>query len=636
MIIMKLVQTLVNGILEGSVYAIIALGFSLVYRMTGVINLSQGAFSIFGALLMFTLNQTLGWPPLLSGLAAVLGTLGLGIILGWAAFVPALSRLPASSMMMMTVGLLGTINGLALLLWGNAPYTLPQFSGEAPVKVFGIVLVTQAFWIIGAAAVIIIALYYLLTCTTLGKALRACSENSVAAQLMGIDVPRMTLFSFALAAMIAAIGGIFFGPVTSFQYDTGTAITISGFIAVVIGGMGTSGGAIIGGLAVGILNQLAAGYVSSLFAQALTLTIVLGTLLWRPTGLFFRGVLRRMDVKEGRHVYHSVRRLSLRTRLFTCVASTILVIALPFLVEDDLLRALVITGILFIAVIGLDVLMGYTGQVSLGQSGFLAIGGYAAGILSTNYGIDPLLGILAGVVISLICAAILSFVTVRLSGVYLALATLSFGLLIDSLTLGLNDLTGGPSGLVGIPSITIGPLAFDNAVSMYYLVAFVAAISIVLLYGGIQSGFGRALQAIRTDQLAAAALGINVKRYRAAVFCISAALASIAGSLYAFFFHFLSPDMVDIKRSFEMVTMMVLGGEATLVGPVFGSAVLTLLPTIFQPLAQFKTLAEGLLLVLVFRYMPGGLYGLIIGTLTSLRKTFIGKNSAPVAAGSQQ
>jgi branched-chain amino acid transport system permease protein len=132
---------------------------------------------------------------------------------------------------------------------------------------------------------------------------------------------------------------------------------------------------------------------------------------------------------------------------------------------------------------------------------------------------------------------------------------------------------------------------------------------VLVLHGGVRLGFGRALQAVRTDQTAAAALGINVARHKLIVLAISAALASLAGSLYAFYFHFLSPEMVGTPRSLELLAMLVLGGEGTLVGPLFGAAILTLLPTIFQPLAVFKTFATGALLVLAVRYLPGGVFG---------------------------
>jgi branched-chain amino acid transport system permease protein len=275
------------------------------------------------------------------------------------------------------------------------------------------------------------------------------------------------------------------------------------------------------------------------------------------------------------------------------------------------MSSLVITGILFIGVLGLDILMGYTGQVSLGQAGFMAVGGYTAAILATNYDWPPLAGIAAGMLLSLACAIALSLVTMRLRGHYLALATLAFGLLIDSLTVGMTETTGGPSGLVGIPSFSIGPYSFDTATKMYYLVAALMVALLLLLLGGIRSSFGRALQAVRTDQTAASALGINVPRHKMAAFAISAVLASLSGSLYAFYFHFLSPEMVGTPRSLEIIAMLVVGGEGTLVGSLFGVALLTLLPTIFQPLALYKTLAEGALLVLAVRHLPGGIFGSI-------------------------
>jgi branched-chain amino acid transport system permease protein len=125
----------------------------------------------------------------------------------------------------------------------------------------------------------------------------------------------------------------------------------------------------------------------------------------------------------------------------------------------------------------------------------------------------------------------------------------------------------------------------------------------------MRSGFGRALQAVRTDETAAAALGVNVARYKLAAVCVSAALASLSGSLYAFYFHFLSPDMVGAPRSFEMIAMLVAGGEGTLIGPILGVALLTLIPTVFQPFALYKTFAEGVLLVMCFLWLPEGMFG---------------------------
>jgi len=260
----------------------------------------------------------------------------------------------------------------------------------------------------------------------------------------------------------------------------------------------------------------------------------------------------------------------------------------------------------------------------LGHAGFMAVGGYTAAVLATTYRWPPILGIGAGIVLALLCAYSLSFVTIRLRGHFLALATLAFGLMIDSLTVGLTDVTGGPSGLVGIPSFSLGSYAFGSSVRMYYLVAFLVILLVAMLHGGMRSSFGRALKAVRTDETAAAALGVNVPRYKLAALCVAAALAALSGGLYAFYFHFLSPEMVGAPRSFEMIAMLVAGGEGTLVGPLLGVALLTLLPTMFQPFALYKTFAEGLLLVLCFLWLPEGMFGSVAVWLVRILKRKLG------------
>jgi branched-chain amino acid transport system permease protein len=624
-------QIIVGGLLQGSVFAVIALGLSLVYRVTGIINLAQGGFCILGALTLYTLETDYGWPVPLAIVVAVLITTLVGLAVGGTCFVPSLARLPNSSMLMLTAGLMTAIEGLALILWGSQPYAVPPFSGEQPVTLLGLRVPSQGLWIAGTSALIILATWYALARTATGKALLACAENPMAARLMGVDVRRLTLASFGVTALIGALGGIAVAPIMSFQFDTGRFFTNAGFIAVAIGGMSSLGGAVAGGLFLGVAEQLAAAYVSSLFATALSLGLLLVTLIWRPNGLFAARRQRRQDVREELRVQRTIIRFHGRGALVVGLVVLVGLALLPQLVGGGAMSSLAIALILFISVLGLDVLMGYTGQVNLGQSGFMAIGGYTAAILATNYGLPPLLGLVAGVAISLLCALVLSMVTLRLRGAYLALATLTFGLLVDALTVGLGDLTGGPSGLVGIPSFAIGGFGFDTPESMYYLVLGLGTVLVLALMGGMRSGFGRALQAIRTDQMAAAALGINVVRYKMAAFGLCAALGSIAGSLYAFDFHFLAPEMVGTARSFEMIAMLILGGEGTLVGGLIGALLITLLPTIFQPLAAYKIMAEGALLVLVFQFMPDGLLGTTMRQLSWLHLGRARPVSAPLA-----
>ena len=599
-------QILLGGLIQGLVFALVALGFALVHRVTGVINLAQGGFCILGAL---TYQSLLGWGALawpVAALAAVGLTALFGLALGAVSFVPALTRLSNSSLLMLTAGLLIVIDGIALLVWGSQPYAVPPFSGERPLALLGLLVPSQGLWLAGLSITVGLVTWLILSRTAPGRALRACTENPTAAALVGIRLRRMRLAAFAAAAAIGAIGGI----------------------AVALGGMGSLAGAVAGGLFLGVAEQLAAGYVSGLFANALALALLLLTLLFRPQGLFAGQARRRSDVREEPRVAHTGAALSPRVLAGLGIAGLAVFAALPAVVGAGTLASLAIALILFIAVLGLDVLMGYAGQVNLGQAGFMALGAYTASILATGYGVSPLLGTLAGMAVAAVAAIVLSMVTVRLRGAYLALATLAFGLMVDSFAVGLPGLTGGPSGLVGIPSFSAFGVTFDTPGAMYGLALGVITVVIALLAGALHGGFGRALRAIRTDPLAAAALGIDVGRSKLVAVVICAVLGALSGSLYAFDFHYLGPDMVATPRSFELIAMLVLGGEGTLVGGLLGALLLTLLPIEVQALANDKVLVEGLVLVGVFLLAPAGLLGSLLARARP-RRMLAGARLAP-------
>jgi branched-chain amino acid transport system permease protein len=623
-------EIIIGGLLQGSAFALVALGFALIYRVTGTINLAQGAYVVVGALTLYSLHQTLGLPLWFSFVLSLLATVLLGSLLARFILEPGLRKLPPSGMVMLGAGLLTLFEGAILLGWGSQPYQLEPFSGTHPYEIDGLRFPTQSPWDAGATILIVVALWYVLQKTTLGKALRACSENPAAAALMGINVQRMTIISYAVAAGIGGIAGMVIGPIVSLQFDGGGVFTTSGFIAVTIGGIGSFFGSIIGGLGLGLIEQGAAGYISSLFSTTIALVLLLVALILRPAGLITGKLRRREDVRERSHnpVGVSTKLLPMQARVLGGIA-LVAVVAAPLILNatngGGLLSSLVIAGIFFIALLGLDVLMGYTGQVSLGHAAFMATGGYVAAICCVKFNLPPIVGVLAGLALSLICATVLSLVTVRLRGHYMALATLAFGLLIDTLTIGLSDWTGGPSGMTGIPNFSIGSYTFAGPVANYYLVWGVVLVGLVVLWNAMRSDFGRTLRAIKTDQTAALALGIDVPRYKLYAFLIGAAFASIAGSLLAFDFQFLSPDMVSTQQSFLIVTMLVIGGEATLIGPVIGVILLTLLPTAFQFLANYKTLASGILLVVALLYLPQGLYG---GFIALVRRAFSGGRPA--------
>jgi branched-chain amino acid transport system permease protein len=607
----QFLQVVIGGLLQGCMYGLLGLGFSLVYRVTGAINLAQGAFCIAGALIATSVQEALHLSIVPAGIVAVALVAVLSAVLGGTTFLPALRRLPPGAIFILTAGLLTSLEGAALAIWGSRGYTLPAFSRERPFELAGLLFPPQGLWLFGVTILVTAGIAYLLSSTRLGRAFRACAENAMAAALMGIGVPRMQLLGFVLAAAIGALGGIVMGPLTSFQFDTGRLYTMLGFISAVIGGIGSPFGAVAGGLFLGVVTQFAAAYVSTLFSNAVGLLLLLVVLVWRPNGILSAGPARRQDVREEARVQRAVIRIGPRAGAgLAIVAALLALVWIPWVYgSSGAMMSITVAVIIAIGVVGLDLLMGFGGLVSLGQAGFMAIGGYTAGVLSVRYEVAPALALLLALVPSLLCALALSWTTMRLRGLYLAIATLAFSLLMDSLTAGLENVTGGPSGLVGIPSFSLGGFAFDTPLRGYFLAVGVLVVTLVILKAGLSSAFGRALMAVRADALAASALGIRVRRYRMAAFCISAVLGSVSGSLYAFFFHFLSPEMVGTPVSLQMLAMLVIGGEGTLFGPLIGVFLITLLPTFIEALDQYKTLGTGLLLILVTLYLPNGIFG---------------------------
>ena len=605
----------IGGLVQGSVFALVAIGFALVYRVTGAVNLAQGAFVVLGALTTYSFEQTLHWPLPLAAFAALVVAAIVGFLVAVGIFAPGLRRLPPGGMVILTGGLLTLFEGAALIVWGSQPYQLPPFSGYAPVAFGAFHVPSQSLWDLGITAVVVALLGYVLQGTTFGKALRACAENPAAATLMGIDVERVRVLSYTVASVLGALSGIAIGPIVSLQFDAGRFFTVYGFISVAIGGMGSFVGGLIGGLGIGLLQQLGAAYVSSIFATTLAIGLLIAVLVWRPSGLLGRSLRREDNRASGGHRMGVRAQLPPRIALVGAIVAVVLVAVAPLVAGAGVLSSLTIAGVLFIALLGLDVLMGFAGQISLGHAAFVAIGGYGAAIATLRFGLPPLASVGVALVASLLSAAVLAAITVRLRGIYLALATLAFGLLVDSLTIGLSDLTGGPSGMTGIPHFSIGAYTFSDPRANYYLIWGVAIAIFVLLLGILRSDFGRALRALRTDQTAALALGIDVPRYKLYAVLIAAACASIAGSLYAFDFQFFSPEMVSTPRSLEYLTMLIIGGEGTLAGPLLGVLLIVLLPTAIQPLAQAKTLFTGAVLVSGLLFLPSGILGAIAGWL---------------------
>lgn len=279
----QLLQLLFSGLTLGSIYALIALALVTTFNITGVLNLAQGEFTALGALLAASLLAA-GLPPSAAFVLAVALVAVLGGLVERLAIHPARGA-SGLTLIIITLGLAISLRGLALLAWGTDPVSLPAFSAGGPLTVGGASVSLQSLWILGLAILTLAGLYGFFELTYTGKAVRACVINRTAARLVGIDPAAMSLLAFAGSGALGAAAGIFITPVTLATYDMGFMLGIKGFVAAVIGGMHSVGGAVLGGVILGILEAYGAGLVSSGLKDALALVVLLAVLLIKPGGL---------------------------------------------------------------------------------------------------------------------------------------------------------------------------------------------------------------------------------------------------------------------------------------------------------------------------------------------------------------
>jgi len=284
----QILQFLLTGITLGSTYALVALGFAIVYNASDVVNLAQGEFVMLGAMSAIALSAGTGGLPLPAAiLGAVSMTLVVGLMLQRFAIAPA-KGIDVVGTIIITIGASIFLRGLALLLWGKDIKALPHFSGETPIRLGEVTLLPQTLWVMGGTAVLVLAVHLFFNRTLLGKGILACSCNRTAAALMGIDVGRMLLVAYGLSALLGAMAGVLVAPITYTSYDAGVMLGLKGFAAAVLGGMGNPMGAVAGGLILGLVESLAAGLISSGYKDAIAFVILLLVLFVRPSGLFGR------------------------------------------------------------------------------------------------------------------------------------------------------------------------------------------------------------------------------------------------------------------------------------------------------------------------------------------------------------
>lgn len=284
----QILQFLITGITVGSTYALIGIGFNIIYNSTEIINFAQGEFVMLGGMFTVFGIKVLHLPVPFAALLAIIIVAVVGLLFDLGAIRPIKKPTPIT-LIIITIGASIFLRGAASLLWGKEPFPIPAFSGNDPIPFFGAVIQPQSLWVMGVVFVIVMALRQFLNRTITGKAMLASAYQPQAAKLVGIDTSYMVLLSFALSGAVGAVAGIIIAPMSMVTYDMGIMLGLKGFCAAIVGGLGHPFGVVLGGLILGVMENLGAGLISSGYKDAIAFLILLLMLFFRPQGILGKG-----------------------------------------------------------------------------------------------------------------------------------------------------------------------------------------------------------------------------------------------------------------------------------------------------------------------------------------------------------
>ena len=629
-------QLVVVGLSTGSAFALVGMSLVLVFRTTGIVNFAQGVFVVVGGLYTFQLSSRM--PLLLAMLVSI----------AFAALLSSILAILAVGFRGKTTGLASTIitlgaaflaEALLLLKFGDIPRSYPGISDHA-WDVGGVLVQPQYALIAGVALLAAGVLTLFLRYTIVGQALVACADSRRAAELVGLNVRSMAVVAFVGAGTLCALGGALLAPSSPMTYSADVAITVNGFAAAVFGGLGSIRLALLGGYALGILEQFVVGYIDPQYSLVIALVVMLVLIGWRSRAeIAVAGEAAHSAVQRARVPWPSSLRLTL------IGVGAVVACWIPYQLSTFDVALYSRMGLYALVTIGLTLLMGFAGQISLGQGAFFLIGAYTSAILTVGLdpadrlvdpeaGITPILAVLAAPVVTAVVAALIGVPLLRLHGHYLAFATLALHLIAFSLLSAVDNFTGGQYGISVVKPLTLfghtlrGPL-------LAAVVWVVVAIALLLATNLVHSRVGRALQAIATDETSAAASGIPVATYKLRLFVVAAALAGLGGGLFTFAFLIVSPDAFPVVLSIEFVVMVAVGGLGNIYGAVVGTVAILYLeqklrevgarPELFGwdlPDAAptvFSFGVFGLILIAIMLFFPGGLLPALGDIIASVR-----------------
>jgi branched-chain amino acid transport system permease protein len=599
----------INGLVVGNIYALLAVGLALIFGVSHLINFAHGSVYTVGAYVGLVSITYLNTPLPLTVLIVVVSCALLGMVIERIGLRPLQGRARIAPLLA-TIGISLVLDQLVQLIFSAQPRALPSQVPDWRFEIGG--------GSIGALDVLIAAigltsaatLFGFLRFTKLGWAVRATAQDREAAQQMGVDVDAVDRTVFAVASALGGLSGLLVGmyyndisPAMSFQ------ATLKGVVAQVIGGVGNVPGAIFGSLFLGLTESYGIALFGTSYRNLFAYVILILVLIFWPNGLFGGRRAAAPEPLTGTFIAPS-RPVRLPAWLGPAlIAAGALV---PFAVTSPyVLQTLSNAWLYGMLALSLTLVAGTAGQISLGHAALLSIGGYASALLALDLGVPVFVSIAAAGVITAVIGTLLVYPAFGLRGHYIAIATLGIGEIVSLVILNWESLTRGPIGISGIPPLSVGRHEFYSAISVYWI-TFAIVIGLALVQRRLlNSHIGRTLRAIRDDDVAARAYGINPNRYKALAFGFGGFVAGVSGALTAHLYSYLNFETFTSQISVLALTMVILGGLGNVFGAIVAATALVGLPEIFRVAADYRMLIYGLALLLLIRFRPQGLFGTV-------------------------
>ena len=638
--LVDLQQYLVSGLAQGCIYALIALAFVTIANVTGVYNFAQGQWVVLGGFVAISVHDA-GMPTVLVLLLPMLAVAAFALIQERLTVATIRSRAGALQLVMASLGAGVLLQGLMLAIWGDEQRALPPFN-EGNFKLFDASTNYQTLWIWGSTVVALVVMFWLFRRTTIGRAMRACAINPTAARLVGIRLGYMSMTAFVIGGALSGLIGAVSVPLTGVFWSGGFTLGLVGFIAAALARFEDPVGAVVAGLALGLVGSFAAGIVSPAYSDAILYGVLIAYLLVRaaagPDGAIRRVLHRRASVKSRAELLRSRvatraaaitkggadagKRIkaptfeSLRHRLAVAVAFVVIAALVPTLFsgEAQVMDTAIFIVLSAIGATGLVLVLGLSGQFSLGQGAYYLLSGYTFAMLTSKAGFSIIPAMLIAIALAAVAGALLGWLTIQLRGFDLAIATLAFHLILLAVVVQSKWL----GGTLGLPGVPFKPFGIDlTAQTHFYWVAVgFLAVALLLAANLWWSDLGRGLRAIASDQEGAESVGVKTQRLKLGVLAVGAAMGGAAGFLWVSYLSYATPTSWDFSLMIALLAYVVVGGLTSVYGGLIGAVVVGALQYVVTGsvstgigtgASATQVIINGGLIILVIVLAPGGL-----------------------------